>query len=542
VPISGGTMVVTRDNTRAIVADPDRDRVVTVQLAEARVLATLQLPRGSEPGRVIEDGVGRIHVALRGSGELLTITGDTHELRPICGEPRGLAWQATGDIVHVACATGELVTMPAGGGEPVRVLRLERDLRDVIVRSTGLAVTTFRTAELLELDAQGAVVARARPAIVHRIEQGGGLIDAVGDVHDAVGEVAWRTIALADGRIAMSHQRRIAAPLTINGYSGGCGDPVESALTIFGTDGVPFAVAPALDGALPVDVALDPVSGALAVATVGQSTVWVVQPTALRMRDDDQCVGPAGAALRSDTPTAVAYRPNGELLVYEPTADVLRQLTGSQYSIQLGGKPGIEGARELFHRQTFAGIACASCHPEARDDGAVWTFDELGPRRTQNLAGSILSRGPYHWGADMESLPALVDDVFTRRMGGSLVTPEEAQALGAWLDRVRPPRGLVRDAAAVVRGEALFDSPEVGCRSCHLGVLFTNNQLANVGLGAVKIPSLLGVGGRAPYMHDGCAATLRDRFGACGGGDQHGHTSQLSTAAIDDLIAYLESL
>jgi len=43
-------------------------------------------------------------------------------------------------------------------------------------------------------------------------------------------------------------------------------------------------------------------------------------------------------------------------------------------------------------------------------------------------------------------------------------------------------------------------------------------------------------------MHDGCAATLRDRFGACGGGELHGHTSQLTPAQIDDLVAYLESL
>ena len=44
-------------------------------------------------------------------------------------------------------------------------------------------------------------------------------------------------------------------------------------------------------------------------------------------------------------------------------------------------------------------------------------------------------------------------------------------------------------------------------------------------------------------MHDGCAATLRDRFNpACGGGDRHGVTSQLSSAQIDDLVAYLQTL
>jgi hypothetical protein len=44
-------------------------------------------------------------------------------------------------------------------------------------------------------------------------------------------------------------------------------------------------------------------------------------------------------------------------------------------------------------------------------------------------------------------------------------------------------------------------------------------------------------------MHDGCASSLRQRFDAvCGGGDAHGHTSQLSASELDDLGAYLETL
>src|SRR5690349_14767154 len=71
VPISGGTMTVTRDGNRAIVADPDRDRVYIVDLVGEKVTDTIELAERSEPGRVIEDGAGRVHVALRGSGELL---------------------------------------------------------------------------------------------------------------------------------------------------------------------------------------------------------------------------------------------------------------------------------------------------------------------------------------------------------------------------------------------------------------------------------------------------------------------------------------
>ena len=56
------------------------------------------------------------------------------------------------------------------------------------------------------------------------------------------------------------------------------------------------------------------------------------------------------------------------------------------------------------------------------------------------------------------------------------------------------------------------------------------------------VPSLIGLAWRAPYMHQGCAATLADRFGTCGGGDAHGKTSQLSAEQRADLIAFLETL
>jgi hypothetical protein len=51
------------------------------------------------------------------------------------------------------------------------------------------------------------------------------------------------------------------------------------------------------------------------------------------------------------------------------------------------------------------------------------------------------------------------------------------------------------------------------------------------------------VGSRPPYLHNGCAATLQERFtNPCAGGDKHGHTSGLTSAQIDDLVAFLETL
>lgn len=58
-----------------------------------------------------------------------------------------------------------------------------------------------------------------------------------------------------------------------------------------------------------------------------------------------------------------------------------------------------------------------------------------------------------------------------------------------------------------------------------------------------QVPSLLGLASRAPYLHTGCAKTLRDRFKPeCGGADAHGQTSHLSVAQLDDLAVYLETL
>jgi len=133
--------------------------------------------------------------------------------------------------------------------------------------------------------------------------------------------------------------------------------------------------------------------------------------------------------------------------------------------------------------------------------------------------------------------------VFTQRMAGGAATRSQRLSLGPWLDRIPAPAPVVRDVAAIERGRAVFDDAETACTSCHNGELLTNSMKFDVGKGVpIKVPSLLGVGARAPFMHDGCAATLADRFGACGGGDAHGKTSQLTAAQLADLVALLESL
>ncbi len=565
VPITGGTMIITRDGGHAVIADPDRDRVVSVDLATRKVIAEVALEPNDEPGRLVEDAAGRIHIALRRGGAIVTLSDATSAAlasrRPVCAEPRGLAWDGATDLLHVACTSGELVSLPAAGGEVTRRLRLDRDLRDVVIAGNQLVVTRFRTAELLTIDAQGVVVSRALPPTVRRFagfNGGGAEPQPEGDGRvDAVPTVAWRAIGLADGSIVMTHQRQLKTTLQTEqpgGYGGGCGQgAVEAAVTVVRPGQAPFAVKPIAGGALPVDIAINAANDTLAVVVAGNQTVHLAHASSLGMEDkDDDCGGddPSDDAAPTindqlGAPTSVAFAPNGDLAIYYPELPALVVHSGDKArTIQLTGELGYDAGRGLFHAQTAVGLACASCHPEGREDGLVWDFGVLGTRRTQSLGGHILQRAPYHWAGDMTDLPKLMDDVFAKRMAGGELTRSQKLSLGPWLDRIPAPAAVAPvDPAPAERGKALFESADVGCVGCHGGAILTTNLRVNVGTnGTFKVPSLAGVAARPPFMHDGCAITLHDRFGACGGGDTHGHTSQLTPVQIDDLVAYLESL
>ena len=213
-PISGGTLLVTRDGKTAVAADPDRDAVYGVDMAGSAVRFTVSLDAGDEPGRLVEDGAGRIHVALRGSGELVTIdpvSGTLIARRSACPAPRGVAWNASSDNILVACATGELVTLPAAGGAATSSVHVERDLRDVVVYNGAVSVSSFRSAEVLRLDTAGAVTVSRRDALV---SPDPGFIP----------HVAWRTVQAPSGSVIAVHQAESTASVSTTvqgGYGGG---------------------------------------------------------------------------------------------------------------------------------------------------------------------------------------------------------------------------------------------------------------------------------------------------------------------------------
>lgn len=538
----------------AAVSDPDTDRVYLVALDERRVTA-IDLPRGTEPGRLVEDGSGRVHVVLRRGGGIVTIAPDASTVtrRPTCAAPRGIGWRESDDSLVVACAEGVVVVMPAADGPPRQVLRVADDLRDVVVLADRVLVSRFRSAEVLALDEDGAVIAHYQPATVERVDALAPRPDpsspAMATFEPAV---AWRLIPAGRGAWLL-HQRERTTALrrSVSGVSYGAPSVDPSADCSFGMVETALSVIAAdqPSGTLPASL---PLTTVLATDVTYRPTPPVLRPDdfsgAPPLVDDGTC-----ATVDRDTlavaGAAVAYaQRRGVLQVSGHPLTLSWWADGALSNIPLAEEPDWSDAdtgRSIFQTVQPSRIACMSCHPEGGDDGHVWPLGGVAVR-TQSVAGGILATAPFHWEGDLADFDALVDEVLVGRMRGSRLHPVTARAFASWIDGLEPPPRPIADAAAVARGRSLFESAEHECSTCHSGPSYSVGDTVDVGTGgAFQIPVLVGVAYRAPYMHSGCATTLRERFTgseACNGGDLHGHTSDLAQTEIDDLVAYLRSL
>lgn len=553
--LTGGTLLTTPDGKLAAVTEADLDRVVLVDLTPPlSVRARIALPEGSHPGRMALDDAGDLHVVLRATGQVakISLTAKEHvSTRDVCPDPRGIVWDAAAKVLRVACSSGFLAELPLDGA--ATLTRLEADLRDVLLTPAGVKVTTFRSAELLGLDGSRF-----------------GLNDLTMSASSVVAmraNVAWRTLVAADGTVVMANQRAVLGPVEAlspqapdagpapggsGSYGGGsttssCEMPViRSMLTFIDRAGVPLHVQ--LSGVLPIDVALSPTQAEAAVALASSGEIEVVSLTSgtnfiWRCR-------PTGGFLRFTVggfPSGIAYLPDGTIVVHrvgvESSLVLFDKGTVNASTFFIDALPSDPG-RDFFHTRAN-NITCASCHPEGRDDGHRWDVQGL-KRRTPSLAGGLLETAPFHWQGELASVEAVLDDTFVKRMGGVKPHRDVINRLASWMEGIpRPAPTADLGEAALARaaaGKALFEDGRVGCTQCHSGAALSIPGNFDVGTGGrFQVPSLRGVGARGPWLHDGYARTLRERF-AVGGGDRHGTTSHLTPAQLDALTAYLETL
>lgn len=555
-PISGGTLTIAPDGHTAVAADPDRDRIYVVDIPSRTVKLDVPLAAGAEPGRVAIDAHGFAHVALRGTGALvsLDLAKGTKTERPICVAPRGVVYDAKIDAVHVACAEGVLATVPLAGGT-VKTLGLDQDIRDVVIDGDRLFVSHFRSAKI-------SVISRSGEVIGSSSTQGGNL--------------GWRVAKGPNDEdvalVSQDPQNPAPTPGGVGYYGSGAIDECNSP-TITGTrldvpGQTPIYIPPAV---LPVDLATNG-KGEYAIVAAGNGHTKELPQVyihTVKTKDADYTSSSSGysssgysssgfganpdclALGRGYVPgqaVAAAYDGEDQLIVQSREPAVLYIMSPDRRSvfkeIPLSNESREDTGHAIFHSNSGGSIACASCHAEGGEDGRTWEFIE-GQRRTPSMRGTLVNTAPYHWDGSMKDMRSIMDGIFSTRMSGPKVDDTQVDTLQRWLFKLPAPPKLRVPADAVARGQKLFQ--DRGCTTCHSGDTFTNNTTLDVGNGGkYQVPSLVGVAWRAPYLHNGCAKTLRDRFdpaGACGGDSKlHGDIEGLTKPEVTDLTTYLESL
>src|SRR6185369_14119305 len=419
-PVVGGTLLVTRDGSTIVAADPERDAIFLVK-EPSRAVTALSLSRGDEPGRIAEGPDGTLFVALRRAGALLQIDVPsatiTHRVA-VCASPRGVAYDAKTASVYVACRSGQLLTLDAATLSRKRTLQLDTDLRDVIVREHDLLVTRFANAELMLVADDGSIARRARPP------------SSCGDA-----TVGYRALALPNGRVAFAHQLSSNDTVGVDSGAYGSSSSCNAGLVSRLIDTVdpdtasqldPLAtVAPGVDptdlgspsamtfrpfvlpGAGPLDVAFDAQATRLAAIALDDRLAGASQLAPVPSGFFDQAatlwlsrwnLSSAGPDLTESSsvkvagqPVAVTFSAAGKYIVQSREPATLEFEDGS--SVRLSDESHADTGHLMFHMNSGIGIACASCHPEGGDDGHVWRFPE-GLRRTMPLEGGVLERAP----------------------------------------------------------------------------------------------------------------------------------------------------
>lgn len=235
-------------------------------------------------------------------------------------------------------------------------------------------------------------------------------------------------------------------------------------------------------------------------------------------------------------------------------------------------------------------IACAHCHLDGESDRRTWDFTARGEgiRNTTSLLGRAgTAHGPVHWSANFDEIHDFEHDMRGPFQGLGLMSDEDFFADGrdhpmgtpkagasgdldalaafvATLDRFPRSPHRTNDGQlthAAERGRLLFEDPERGCVDCHAGERMTDSELLPDGprlhdvgtlspasgtrlgeeLVGIDTPTLRGMWNDAPYLHDGSASTVREVLER-NNDDEHGVTSDLSDAELDELAAYLLSI
>ncbi|MBS2019445.1 MAG: hypothetical protein JST00_41670 [Deltaproteobacteria bacterium] len=573
----------------AYVADEDDSMIRVIDVEDGAELSHVK-PGGSPSQLVVEKG-GKLVAALRDSGEVVLLAGGgtkdsplvVEKRRAVASEPVGLALAPDDASLVVASGWGHAVSIVEMAGLTTKKeIQVAREPRAVVVSSDGKRAFVSHVVgdglDVISLDGSPIPGNKNPGDIKKRIGvDGAEIVFGRGMMQ---GENQARA-ACQGFVLAKSEGGRIFAPHvlvftgdpneTSSGYGGGEGREPE----VFHVPIIDEDAAKAVLGSMRIHDGLDanPTRCALPrAAAVGKAGLFVtclgenavvlydasaIHPHEVELAKWSVPSGPTGIALDETHSRAVVWSQFAHAITTVAIGDgtdATRPFALSSVTLPRDTRPAakIERGRQLFHatgeaRISGDGRACASCHPDGRDDALVWSSPN-GPRQTPMLAGRLSGAAPYGWNGDAADVSTHLVSTF-KRLGGSGLTGDDKDALIAYVESLRPPpEKKAADPQAVVRGRAIFSSPQAECATCHgdAGDLpdGAKHDVKSRATGDLRAkfdtPSLRFVGGSGPWFHDGRYKDLATLLVKSDG--KMGHTKHLTPSELSDLEAYLESL
>lgn len=561
LPLLAGHRLAVRGSL-AVVSDPEgaqsdgRAPKVWIVNLNPNSSRSVSLPDGARPGAIELTPNGHAWVLLEGSGGVAVIETTTARITgyyPVCRAPVDLA--LGGGAVWVACMSGEVVRV---AGET-----------NTIYRVPGVPTRIAASGDRVYVALSDASVVQVYEGNMHAAvkvpQQNLTPTGSSPTVRRVANANSPRRLVPVGGGVALLHQQSVEGELidpqapTPSPYSGGpptptsCPTPAtRDAVTT--TDDVDLGFRPPVTTGttLPIDIAVAPGGNAIAIADPGINRVVLLSGAVRAATGPNGCptVQSPMRAISITGVSSVAYDEAGMLVTlsgddtlavsqFDSSGSILNQVTLRTRSVPIGFT--------LFHSSpkpsapTEPNVACASCHPAGLNNGGVLTVRGVS-RKVMSLGNHLAGATGVHWD-NQPFQEAVIDGTWKTNMQGRALTVPEAASLKAYVEQLRTPLPPTAPDDVVLQGKIAFG--KASCGACHdPSKAFTNNSQANVGRGMHRVPSLVGLAYSAPYMADGCAKTLEERFSkiACGGGEQHGHPALLSADELTALIAYLKTL
>jgi hypothetical protein len=594
------------ETTIAYVADPDVNGVRTFDLTARRELALTQL--SGEPAQVLVLADGRVAVSLRDTNEVsilepsASLDGSLEQrcTQTLPSEPFGLAATPDDTALLVTSAWARKVTvLDAATLASKYSVDVPREPRAIVVDDDGqrafvahvvggtmsvvdlhdkhdVRQVDLRVKKLGDAKTRGGCQGFALAKSVETDKPAPGVVDAPSGEKPSV-----KLNVPKDVPANVAPRGRVFAPMVTvdsgeltqrsSGY-GSTADLVaaESPMVSVIDAAAERAMTKTLmhDGKrhvaeciLPRAAAASP-SGSLFVTCMGTDSVVELDargldPARLEHRRWNVPGGPTGIAIDDDASHAMVWSQFDHAVAILPLDhpdDATLIASAERGRSKLTPTAAI--GRRLFHHTDDArvasdGRACASCHPDGREDALSWSTPD-GPRQTIMLAGRVQASSPFGWNGAHADIKIHLSQTF-KRLGGRGINDD--QTLDALIEYVNSMRGPTPDAppaaedkrALIARGQDLFFDEQRGCAGCHVGGSGTDQATHDVG-SALKIdrsqpfdtPSLRFISGTAPYFHDGRFATLDEVLTASDG--KMGHTLELSRHDALALKAYMETL